>query len=396
MDTISLNIYMTAAELSNHPIDLSRLQKQINDIISPHGYTYCDFLGMKSSAHFQIKVSYPRFFRGINAYLVYTAQECLAVQRNLIEQLAQILYIFGYVIDRVELLRVDIPFTYYAANDFDFTRYQSVFTVLAHSYYLGRSKKKVQADTKGIIDMLSFKLETVNLSTHRSSGGNQEICIYNQYRNIETKTINPELWNQYLIQYPDLKRRVRIEVKKRIKRKKFTSLEFMNFNILLEYGEKHKQFLLKTLFSKKNLEEIKKLYYQKLQESYLQYQGSHTKMNYITWIYIARENIIDYGILRQVLKENINNPKTLESAITKIRKELIVLNEQNIVMNTFQIIEDMKKNIQHFTFVYDYVGTYEEIECVAQEVGDEEALSEEEVDDYIPEWMLEENVEMDD
>ena len=345
MDTISLNIGITG----NNSFNLEDLVEGVNSIYSPHGYTYCDFIKLNSNYEFNIKVSYPRFFKGINAFLLENPLLCKQVNLHLVNSLKEILSIFNYTIRDISLIRVDIPFTYYMKDNLDFDKYFNVFRILSHVYYNTRISTTISPNVKGIIDMLSTNIETVTFTSARGSGGNKEITIYNQYLNIERKTSSPSQFEEYMDLYPNLKKRIRIEVSKRINRGNFSPDGFAYFDILGTYGEQCKDFLLKYLFNKKQLEIVYNLFYQDLDNSFKRYIFTYGRINYINWLHMNKELLIDYDIIRAVLVNNIPNYKTLESAITTVRKELSNLT----LLNVFFVIEDIKKTITYYKFSID-------------------------------------------
>lgn len=59
-----------------------------------------------------------------------------------------------------------------------------------------------------------------------------------------------------LEKYPDLPRRMRIEMSKRIKKKEMTLKEFGKYNLFEEYSTKCKEELKKLLFDKELLDEV--------------------------------------------------------------------------------------------------------------------------------------------
>lgn len=62
--------------------------------------------------------------------------------------------------------------------------------------------------------MIDLKLETINFF---NNSGNMEVCIYNQYLNIRRKTNDIEVFNTYEKRYLELRNRIRIEVRRRIR-----------------------------------------------------------------------------------------------------------------------------------------------------------------------------------
>lgn len=361
MDTISINIGILP--INNATLDLESLIKRINNIHSPYGYTYCDFTKLNSNFEFNIKVSYPRFFRGINAFLLNNPFLCTQVNLHLVNSLKGILNNFYYEIKYISLIRVDIPFTYYMNDNLSFDKYFNVFRILSYIYYNTRISTTINPNVKGIIDMITTDIETVTFTSARGSGGNKEVTIYNQYLNIERKTSSPSQFGKYLEIYPDLKKRIRIEVCKRINRENFSPDDFAHFDILSTYGKQCKDFLLKYLFDKKQLEIIYNLFYQNLDKSFKDYIFTYSRISYISWLYMNKELLIDYSIIRAVLANNIPNQKTLESAITVIRKELIHLTLPNV----FDIIEDIKKTISNYQFIIDNTEVIESIQIIKEE-----------------------------
>ncbi len=358
MDTISLNIGI----IGNNSFNLEELAKGVNNIHSPYGYTYCDFIKLNSNYEFNIKVSYPRFFKGINAFLLENPLLCKEVNLHLVDSLEKILNFFNYTIRNISLIRVDIPFTYYMEDHLNFDKYFNVFRILSHVYYNTRISSTISPNVKGIIDMLSTNIETVTFTSARGSGGNKEITIYNQYLNIERKTSSPSQFEEYMTLYPNLKKRIRIEVSKRINRGYFSPAVFASFDILGAYGEQCKDFLMKYLFNKKQLEIVYNLFYQELDNSFKRYVSTYGRINYTNWLHVNKELLIDYGIIRNVLANNIHNQKTLESAITVVRKELSNL----ALLNVFSVIEDIKDTIKNYKFSIDNSEVIESVQVIKE------------------------------
>lgn len=338
MDTIAINIDVKHCM---GDICIERLKMGVNNIQSEFGFTYVDFLKMNSNTNFTLKVSYPRYYKGINAYLVNTSYEVLRVNQNLVSQLNSIFTQIGIIDYTINLIRVDIPFTYIKPCDLDFYAYGEVFRLMCISYVNTRqSKKGKSSNTTGIIEMISKKLETVNFT---NNSGNIEVCIYNQYLNILRKTSDPQMINQFSQLYPDLVNRIRIEVRKRVQRNEFLPLEFANFDVLGEYLPQHKNFILKYLFNKKVFENTKNEYIYRLDNTYKAYIQRHRRINYEAWVLENINHIVDYSIIREVLVRNIPNKKTLENAITVVRRVLKNINP--MYNNVFKSLDSIKKAI---------------------------------------------------
>lgn len=338
MDTISININVKHYQ---GDIQIEYLRREVNSIQSEFGFTYVDFLNVNTNSNFTLKVSYPRYYRGINAYLVNTSNEVLRVNQNLVNQLNSIFTQIGIIDYTINLIRVDIPFTYEKPNNLSFNDYFEVFRLMCISYHETKQSRSANlSNTTGIIGMISREIETVNFT---NSSGNIEVCIYNQYLNILRKTSNPQMINQFSQLYPDLVNRIRIEVRRRIQRKEFLPSEFAMFDILGEYLPQHKTFILKFLFNKKVFENIKNEYISLLDSTYKDYIQRHGKINYKAWVLENINHIVDYSIIREVLVRNIPNKKTLENAITVVRRVLRNINP--MYNNAFKSLDSIKKAI---------------------------------------------------
>lgn len=260
----------------------------------------------------------------------------------------------------------------------DFSSYQNVFRALAIIYT--KIKNRVEIDNvKGIINMIDLKLETVNFF---NNSGNIEVCIYNQYLNIKRKTNDIEVFNGYKEKCAELRNRIRIEVRRRIKRKAFILEEFSNFDILKEYAGKHRKFILKYLFNKQELNNMRENLIKNLDSSYKTYIKYHGRINYVAWLNINRDNIFDYSIVREVLKKNISSPKTLESAVTIVRRELKSMSNSSI--GCFDMIDGIRRCIKNYKFNFSDISENKRIEETVQMreyyIEDKRYISEEELD----------------
>ena len=56
----------------------------INSLVSPYGYTFCDVLEVSNTGNLIIKISYPRYFFGNNAYLITRRSECFQYKITLL------------------------------------------------------------------------------------------------------------------------------------------------------------------------------------------------------------------------------------------------------------------------------------------------------------------------
>ncbi len=247
----------------------------------------------------------------------------------------------------IYLNRVDIPFTFYMDKNYNFNSYRKVYQIFDYVY----TQKNIKASPNAITDVKNFKAETVVYSdTANISAYNSKIMIYDQYKNIRSKTSDEKDLYEIDAKYDDLSRRMRIEVSKRIRRKAFTIEEFVQFNIYSEYSLKYKEYILENIL---DLSEVKNFYDEKSQElaeRLLEYRESLNYFNYENFIYREIQYIHDYEIIRRALKICIEKKKTREKAITTIRKVLFnyQLNENIIVMETYNTILSIRDVIENY------------------------------------------------
>ena len=341
MDTIEVRVDL---HFSIDIDELDTLKKDFITLRSPFGYRYCDVLeeARGRDRGLIIKISYPRYYYGNNAYLVTSKSKCLEVQEYFVNFIQEDT-MFKEIVSDIQLTRVDIPFTYYMRKGLDFNSYSNIFRILALVY-----NEKKGASAKGYENLVVGKYETViysdNGKTDKSS--NNRLMIYNQELNLRNK-LSEEEFERVSKDYPDLISRMRLEVAKRIRRKGFSLDEFKNFDILSEYFQQYKNYILENILNKDDLEQI---YNEKAEEvaKKLADERDRRTFTYKNFIYRNFYAIGDYEILRRAVKIAIPKGKTRESAITTIRKILGEYESSTTVkvMNNYSTITEMREYIK--------------------------------------------------
>ena len=324
MDTISIRLEFTDKE-KVYLKDIERIKNDLNLFKSRLGYTYVDVLEYNEE-RIIIKISYPRFLKGHNAFLITNIDECLDVQ----EYFVNTLFLYGYdkFFSRINLIRVDIPFTYYMEEGEYFCYYQNIFKIFAYIYKIN----EINASPKAIQDILSGKQETLYYAdTKVIANYNSRVMIYNQAQNIEDK-MGYKTYKEILNEFPDLRKRIRIEVSKRIKRDSMLIKEFARFNIFGHYFPRFKRYLLDNLLNVDNLETIYREKIENLTNLLVEERDEKRNFTYEAFLLEHIHDIWDYEILRKALKKAIPNVKTYENAITAIRKILKKYEERNSIM----------------------------------------------------------------
>lgn len=344
MDTIQISIKLNQNRLEEaYYNDLKQMSTYINNLESPNGHTYCDCLEISSAGNMVVKISYPRYFKGVNAFLITNSKQCIIVQNDFCNELSK----HDILRDAEVLLnRVDIPFTYIMNKDYEFYSFKKVYQIFNFVY----QRKNIRVDAKAYVDIAKFRVETLIYANAKNmSGYNSKIIIYSQYKNLLNKTFNDADFAKLSKEYRDLKYRMRIEVSKRIQRKEFTVKEFGIFDIFGEYVESFKKYLLENILDVEEIDRIYKDLACDLAEKLEERKTFSNNFNYENFIYREIDNIYDYETLRRAVKMCNSNVKTRENAITAIRKVLLAYEreEEIIIMNTYKAIMSIREVIEN-------------------------------------------------
>ncbi|PID67175.1 MAG: hypothetical protein CR959_01510 [Fusobacteriales bacterium] len=340
MDTIEIAVKIEK-ELNIGMIE--HIRNRINDLKSPNGFTFCNVIEISRSRNFIIKISYPRYFFGNNAYLVNSVSACLEVQRwfaSVILEADDLREVFG----EIGLRRVDIPFTYIMRDEEEFSNYENIYKIFAYVY----NEMKKGARAKGYIDMMDNRYETVVYSNNGATGksANNKLMIYNQYENLRTK-LDKEVFEATCGVYKDLPNRIRMEVSKRINlRTKLTTKEFSESDILGYYFYSYRDYILEYVLNAQVIEDLYTTWSNDLAEELI-VARSDTSFNYEVFILQRIRGIYDYEILRRALRIVIENENTRENGITRIRKVLKEFEKEGniIVIDVYKILARIRNEI---------------------------------------------------
>lgn len=224
-----------------------------------------------------------------------------------------------------------------------FWHYENIYRVFDMVY----REKNLNSNPKMISTIRDKQVETLNYTDTRVVGNyNSKIMVYDQYKNLKDKLEDFQL-NRTLKQFPDLSRRMRLEVSKRISRKPFTLDYFSKYDIHREYYPKFKEYLLTNFLDFDVIEEIYDCYAEQLAEA-LRLNRGHNDFKYEIFILNNIRNIFDYEVIKRALKIAIENVKTREGAITAVRKILreYQSNTHIIAMETYYYLKDIKDQIE--------------------------------------------------
>ena len=346
MDTIEVSLAVTG------DLGMDLVQSfimEINSLKSPYGYTFSDVIEVSKKGNIIIKISYPRYFYGNNAYLISKRSECFEVQKYFAENIMEHEF-WKQNIGELCLLRVDIPFTYYMDDKESFTGYENIYRICAVVY----NELKKGARPKAFVDIIDKSFETVIYSDNGKSdkSANNKLMVYNQYENLNKK-LDKEVFEEILQAYEDLPNRIRMEVSKRIKlRKTFDSQRFAEFDILGSYFEDYKKYILNYALNINKIDMLYDIWGKELAEILIE-KRKNINFNYEIFVLenlldlCDKGYIYDYEILRRAINIAIKNENTRENAITRVRKILTRIEEEKelIVMNTYAVLLKMARTI---------------------------------------------------
>ena len=254
MDTISIKLNFKK-NINISLTEATEMRKKMDKFRSPYGFTYVDSNKNITTERIIVKLSYPRFFKDSNAYIVNSSKECLELHAKFIDTLYQ----YGYLkfFENIELIRVDIPFTYIRNKDEDFNSYYKVFKLMDRIY---RNDIPGNKSTTAVVNLTEDKLETVYFTDTKIMGNyNSHVVIYDQNLNLYNKYLDRNETYRYdniLKEFPDLPHRMRIEVSKRIRRKPFTIEEFYKYDILNDYFENFRIFLIDNFLDRETFNKV--------------------------------------------------------------------------------------------------------------------------------------------
>ncbi len=264
-----------------------------------------------------IKLSYPKAYAATNAFLISNSKECLTVNNRFIDIIENGLRYDGVNSIRdnsdelvnwfrnnvtIRLLRVDTPFTYIMTKT-NFNGYKNLYMMLNDIYmHLNQNSipKNFGIIGSGETETLIFT-ETANVSSYHS-----KVMIYNQYNKFQNYHHNSNFFNNLLIEYPDLHKRMRIEISKRVNRKVFTTEEFRDFDIFNAYVYQNARYALRNLFNVEIFEVIYRERIEKIKQM-LVYERQFPGFTYQNFIYRYINEIWDYDIIRIAIMEILNN-----------------------------------------------------------------------------------------
>lgn len=255
---------------------------------------YCDINVKKDYEIINCKLSFPRVFSETNAYLITKKRECKKVIRTFINDILN--GDFGYTkwIEenlRIRLTRVDVAVTYIMEEDEEFNDYSNIFSLFEEC-----SRNKVKRF------MCNRKVETILIYDGKDrKGSNQKISIYNQAKKFED--LYPKLFPTLLDKFPNLKRRIRIELSQRVNRKEMSISDFRKIDFYDTYVRTYVKKINKILFDEEQIESTWNNQI-KLLKSILR---KSSEKNISNFIYENIDDIWDYKMLRQILpKTNLH------------------------------------------------------------------------------------------
>lgn len=282
------------------------------------------------------KISYPKFIGENNATLITNKEDVLKCNKRFVEILKEIR---PNDMMTLNINRIDIPITYIMPENKSFTQYKSMFYLLAKIY-----EKRVgkECGTKGIIDLKENEFQTVVYADAKNVNDyNCKVVFYDQHaRYKDTYGGNIE---ELVKKHPDLNRRMRIEVSKKINRKSMELGKFGEFDLLGEYNEEFMRYTLDKLFNVdvlwNEMEEQKSKWKIWFNAKIPNFVGKGL------WEVIKEEDM--YEPMRSVMTELNLEKKNFEARITSLRKELkrIETRENRMIIDLYDEVLKIRGSI---------------------------------------------------
>lgn len=313
-----------------------------------------DEIGEELSITFRF--SYPRRFYLTNAWLIKDKKECLLAHRSILIRIVDSIKasnlnecneIKNFLREnlKIYITRLDIAFTYLMEEEESFHSYHNVYEIFSKVHNL-KPLKEVKKFYSG-----DNKVETIYFyDSCNTSNYNKRIVMYNQAKKFnEFYANNLEILKIIYEGNPDLDRRIRMEVSKKIRRAGFAWDKFPDFDIFSEYVGSYAEFLLDSLFEEKKIEQIKENQIRILKER-LFIERKNYNFNYTNFILNNKHEIYDWDILRCAIMESSSNENSGYQGTSTARKVLKDLEEKDgiIYFGVFKKIEDMRKVISKY------------------------------------------------
>lgn len=300
MDTISVTLAFNRQLTKN---EIERIEK--------HRFIQHMSISKTNHSHHIFKISYPKFKGKTNCVLIHDSEialECNKAFGDIIKEIRKKDNI------SIKINRVDIPYTFYMENGEKFNDYKNIFYYMAYSF---NYKYQEKAKNIAISDFLEDQVETIILSDcGKVKCGNYKIMIYNQYK--KYLDIYSNEIDNILKDHSDLPLRLRIEISKKINMNSMSLEKFMELDLYTLYNNNFIDFALENLFNKDAINQLNMKRYR----AWIGAFGKVTSENNYKYIIQSNLKIGDNYKVIKIALGMCKTGKTLEGAITSVRKEL--------------------------------------------------------------------------
>lgn len=271
----------------------------------------------KSEYFYKFVISFPKFFHNTNSYLITTQKEVDKVL-NLFYS-----YISKYDIISCNLTRVDYPFTYIMPEEIEFTEYYNLFRFLSQST-LNNNSCKIK-NGKYFASLFNKKKETFIFADAKDvSKGNNKIVIYNQYLCKKEKLEEHDFLKD-LSKFPNLKRRMRIEVRLKKNKNIFSDFELAPQPLYIDLKKiknDSSKYLKENLFNIKSFTYTQKQINDKIFEIYNETKKLQININWSKF-YINLKAIdmiiLDKNIINNFVEHTQYSTRGKENIIKTLR-----------------------------------------------------------------------------
>lgn len=310
MDTIDLKL-TTKFEI---PVEKLESLKDKNPWISKYKAYYAV---KKYEYSYKFVISFPKFFHNTNSYLITTQKE--------VDKVLSVFYSYvrEYNIISCNLTRVDYPFTYIMPEEMEFTEYYNLFRFLAQSTLNNNSCKIKNGKYFG--SLFNKKKETFIFADAKDvSKGNNKIVIYNQYL-CKKEKLEEQDFLQDLSKFPDLKRRMRIEVRLKKNKDIFSEFELAPQPLYIDLQKiknDSSKYLKENLFNLNSFTYTQKQITDKIFEIYYETKGIKINMNWAEFYVKLEANdmiILDKSIIKKFVEQTEYSIRGKENIVRILR-----------------------------------------------------------------------------
>jgi hypothetical protein len=282
-----------------------------------------------------VELSFSKFFENSNIYLISSKDEAFKVQEAFSDKMREH-HLDSNVFIRV--IRINTTFKYTMDFNEDFNHFLNVFIYAAKIFHL----KNDNTYPLNAQDLISRQSEIITLGNKLFSTNTPEVSIYkHELRFFDKPT--------YYLYGKSRQKNIWFEISREVMEPLSPLSKFERYDYYGKYYSMFYQYIMENLFDLDALTRIQEEEVKELVEL-LQVEKNKPGFTYKSFIFANIHLIHNYKVLRKAMELTIENPKSLEKAITTVRKLLKNMEKQyNLsIMDTLKKFHSIKNSIRKF------------------------------------------------